>query len=151
MFSFFVTFWKIEKMTQTINKNTIRKQLARNDPRNTPKLAKNLKISTLEAQKISKMAKETTFLRAWFFNDFWRAKKMKKKREERFGGRKKRSAQRNVKAAWEDYRRVLERLQGRKQEDGVSDKEEASSTPTPVGRRIASRIPPGHINQLLDC
>ena len=59
------------------------------------------------------------------------------------------SARRNVKAAWEDYRRVLERLQGRKQQDGVSEKEEASSTPTPVGRRIASRIPPGHINWLV--
>ena len=51
-------------MTQTINKNTIRKQLARNDPRNNLNLAGIFKISTLEAQKISKMAKETTFLKA---------------------------------------------------------------------------------------
>ena len=70
-------------------------------------------------------------------------------RQKRLGRRKMWSARRNVKAAWEDYRRVLERLQGRKQQARVSEKEEASSTPTPVGRRIASRIPPGHINWLV--
>ena len=133
MFSFFITFWKIEKMTQTMNKNTIRKQLARNDPRNSPKLAKNHEISTLEAPQISKIAKETTYLRAWFFDDFWHAKKMQKKREKWLDRRIIRSARRNVRAAWEDYRRVLERLQGRKEEAGGFEKEGWSSTPHPGG------------------
>ena len=64
MFSFFVTFGKIEKMAQNSNKNTVRKQVARNDPRNSPKLAKHHKMSTLEAPHISKIAKEMAFLRA---------------------------------------------------------------------------------------
>ena len=76
MFSFFVTFGKIETNAQKSNKNTVRKQLARNDPRNRPKLAKNHNISTLEAPHISKIAKEIAFLRAGFFDDFWRAKQM---------------------------------------------------------------------------
>ena len=64
MFWFFVTFGKIEKMAQNSNKNTVRKQVARNDPRNSSKLAESHNISTLEAPHISKMAKETAFLRA---------------------------------------------------------------------------------------
>ena len=68
-------------MAQKNNKNTTRKQVARNDPRNSSKLAESHNISTLEAPHISKMAKETAFLRAGFFDDFWRAKKMQLKRE----------------------------------------------------------------------
>ena len=59
--------------------------------------------------------------------------KCKKNREKRFGRRMGRSARRNVKAAWEDYRRVLERLQGRKEEAGGFEKEGWSSTPHPGG------------------
>ena len=122
-----------------------------NNPGRDPKWTKMLKKSSLDMPEICKIVPKSSFWRAWFFGEFWRAKKNKKIRQKRLGRRKIWSARRNVKAAWEDYRRVLERLQGRKQQAGVSEKEEASSTPTPVGRRIASRIPPGHINWLLDC
>ena len=65
--------------------------------------------------------------------EFWRAKRKQKMRQQRLARQKIRSARRNVKAAWEDYRRVLERLQGRKQEAGVFEKEGWSSTPHPGG------------------
>ena len=120
-----------------------------NNPGRDPKWTKMLKKLTLDMPEISKIVPKSSFWRAWFFGEFWRAKKTTKIQQKRLGRRKIWSARRNVKAAWEDYRRVLERLQGRKQQAGVSEKEEASSTPTPVGRRIASRIPPGHINWLV--
>ena len=58
---------------------------------------------------------------------------MQKKQEKWLDRRIIRSARRNVKAAWEDYRRVLERLQGRKEEAGGFEKEGWSSTPHPGG------------------
>ena len=81
-----------------------------------------------------------------FLDDFLAYGNNSKNIRKTAGKAKIRSARRNVKAAWEDYRRVLGRLQGRKQEAGASEKEGWSSTPTPVGRRIASRIPPGRID-----
>ena len=47
---------------------------------------------------------------------FCMQQKRLKIRKTRLGMKKGRLARRNVKAAWEDYRRVLERIQERKQE-----------------------------------
>ena len=118
-FSIFAFFKKNGKNAQKINRNNTRKTKATNDPRVDPKTSKKAKILTLEGPEISKIAEKSCFLRCRFFGDFCRAKEMQKMRQKRPGRRKRRSARRNVRGAWEDYRRVLERLQGRKQEPGA--------------------------------